>query len=297
MPRVSVIVPAKDAARFIAESVESVVNQTYTDLECIVVDDGSADGTGDIVRAIADARVRCIRKENRGTVSDARNAGIRAATGELIAFLDADDVWLPRKLALQVAVFDERPEVGFVYCGYAITDSSLSPTTFIGAVRDPGFRRWLLLEGNGIAPSTTGVVRRDVADAVGGFRLELSVSEDLDFAARVAARCEVAAVDECLALYRTHPEQGHQRLDRFEHDMRWILADRFGPAGERDHRSWRRGMANLHTRLAVYQLRGGHRADARSHLGAALRHDAPRVVMLPAEAMVRRARRRLNRPG
>lgn len=292
-PRVSVVIPAYNAAPFIRETVESVLAQTFRDLECIVVDDGSTDGTAAVLASIDDDRLRCLTKPNEGTVSAARNAGIAEARGELIAMLDADDLWLPDKLERQVTLLDARPEVGLVYCAYAIVDRDLRhPRVIWTDEHDAGFRRWMLLEGSGIAPSSTAVVRRPVLDAVGPFRMELSVSEDVDLAERIAARVAIDAVPECLALYRCHSGQGHIQLDRFEHDVEWILDDRFGAQGTADRRSWRRGMANLHTRLAVYRFRSGDRGRAVGHLVRALRLHPTRVALLPMEATARRAVRR-----
>lgn len=295
-PTVSVVIPAYNAERWIRDSVTSVLAQTWTDLECIVVDDGSTDGTAAALATFeGDERLRCIRKENRRTVSDARNAGIAEAKGRFIAFLDADDVWRPTKLERQLPLFDDD-DVVLVYCGYAIADVDLRPGTVIAPpATEETLERWLLLEGNGIAPSSTGVLRADAARRAGPFELELSVSEDLDFATRVAALGRIAMVPECLVLYRCHGSQGHTDLARFEHDMRWILDDRFGRSGSRDWARWRRGTANLCTRLAVYHLRERNAHAAAARLWEALMFQPRRVIALPLEAMVRRARRTLRR--
>lgn len=104
-PLVSVVIPAFNAERFLAQAIASVLGQTWRGLECIVVDDGSTDGTGSVARSFADERMVHIRKENEATVSLARNAGIAAARGDFVAFLDADDVWLPEKVELQLELF------------------------------------------------------------------------------------------------------------------------------------------------------------------------------------------------
>lgn len=116
-PLVSCVVPAYNAARFVDEALESVVDQSYRPIEIVAVDDGSTDGTGDLVRAFAegcDEPVRCVRQENAGPAS-ARNRGIAEARGEFIAFLDADDLWREDKLELQVARFRDRPELDLCF--------------------------------------------------------------------------------------------------------------------------------------------------------------------------------------
>ena len=114
-PLVSVIIPTYNNAAYLVESVESVLNQSYRNIELIVVDDGSTDNTQAVLAGFGD-RLRYVRKANGGP-SSARNLGIQMARGQLIAFQDADDLWLPEKLALQVAYFHLHPEVGVVFTG------------------------------------------------------------------------------------------------------------------------------------------------------------------------------------
>jgi glycosyltransferase involved in cell wall biosynthesis len=295
-PTVSVVIPAYNAERFLAETLDSVLAQTWTDFECIVVDDGSTDSTAQIIQAVSDPRIRYVWKENRGTVADARNTGIALATGEFVALLDSDDIWLSRKLEEQVRLFRAKPHLGLVFCGYAISNQHLKVRTVIYPDRDDfNFRRWILLEGNGIAPSSTAMIRRSVTETIGPFRLELSVSEDAEYAERIAQRHDVDAVDECLAIYRTHPDQGHRSLAAFEHDVHWIYADRFSGDDPASRAARRRGLANLYTRLAAYELRNRNVSRSASHLRTALRLGAIRVMMLPLEALLRRTRRRINR--
>ena len=112
---VSVVIPTHNRVEFIGETVDSVLAQTYTDLEVIIVDDGSSDGTGDYIRSryADDSRVRYIWQENAER-SAARNRGIDEARGEFVAFLDSDDLWLPKKLELQMQIMEARPEVVMV---------------------------------------------------------------------------------------------------------------------------------------------------------------------------------------
>lgn len=290
-PGVSVIIPAYNAERFVGEAIESVLAQTWRDLECIVVDDGSTDATGVIASGFDDPRVVVVSKKNERTVALARNVGLDAARAPLIAFLDADDVWLPPKLEKQIALLRRRADVGLVVCGYAISDEQLHPRTIIVPDRwRLDLRDWLLQQGNGIGVSSTGLLRRDVVDIVGRFNPLLSVSEDCDFATRVAEKFTVECVDEALVLYRAHNGQGHLNLRAFEHDMTWIYEDRRGRL--LTPKEYRTGMSNLHTRLMVYRTAQGDLRTAGRHLRVALRHAPLRLVRLPAEAFVRRARRR-----
>src|SRR5215831_9468158 len=115
VPIVSVVIPTYNNARFLPEALDSLLGQTYRDFELIVVDDGSTDDTLEVLKPYRHL-IRYVRKENGGPAS-ARNLGIRHASGELIAFQDADDIWLPDKLQLQVDYLREHPEVGLVFSG------------------------------------------------------------------------------------------------------------------------------------------------------------------------------------
>ncbi|HUE97232.1 MAG TPA: glycosyltransferase family A protein, partial [Longimicrobiaceae bacterium] len=113
-PRVSVLIPTYDRRSWLAGAVESVLGQTFRDLEVIVCDDGSTDDPSDLLSGYG-ARVRHLRFEHTGSPGGTRNRGLEVARGELIAFLDDDDLWDPEKLALQVAVMDANPAAGLVY--------------------------------------------------------------------------------------------------------------------------------------------------------------------------------------
>jgi len=120
--KVSVIIPVFNGERFIGEAIQSVMDQTYPPLEIIVVDDGSSDKTADIVRYLSGARPILYRRQSNQGAAAARNAGVSLAQGEWIAFLDADDVWYPEKLAIQVEHFKTYPDVPFFYSDMDIID-------------------------------------------------------------------------------------------------------------------------------------------------------------------------------
>src|SRR2546427_4231674 len=113
-PVVSVVIPVYNGERYLADAIQSVLDQTYQNLEVIVVDDGSTDGSAAVAKRFGDA-IRYVRQANGG-VCQARNTGISVARGTYLAFLDQDDLWLPDKLAVQVAYLESHPEVGAVYC-------------------------------------------------------------------------------------------------------------------------------------------------------------------------------------
>ncbi|MDX2034603.1 MAG: glycosyltransferase [Blastocatellia bacterium] len=199
---VSVIIPAWNAEAYLAETIESALAQTRPPFEIIVVDDGSQDRTLAVAQRYA-PRVRAIRKPNGGPAS-ARNEAIRHASGEYLAFLDCDDLWVADKLEEQVAFLDAHPEIGLVY-GQALMFRQEGATRVfgrrIGFTEDPSFR--LLLYGDFI-PNSTVVIRRACYDAVGPLneRRDLIAVEDYEYWMRIARRFPLAGISRPLAHYR-----------------------------------------------------------------------------------------------
>ena len=216
-PTVTVVVPAYDRAASIRPALESVLRQTWRDLELIVVDDGSTDGTPDVVRGIEDPRLRLIETPHNMGASAARNLGVAEARGTWVAFQDSDDEWLPRKLEKQMARL-LAPGAAYVaaYCGMLILDEPddaprkgggrLAPRYF----PDPEERG---LEGDmlpallrrSLISTQTLVARRDALEAVGGFDPALKALIDWDCVLRLAPLGPIAFVDEPLALQSFSP--------------------------------------------------------------------------------------------
>ncbi|HQU91579.1 MAG TPA: glycosyltransferase family A protein [Pyrinomonadaceae bacterium] len=218
---VSVVIPTYNYGRFIGEAVESVLAQTLLPVEVIVVDDGSTDETEGVVGSFAERGVRYVRQENAG-VCAARNRGVAESSGELIAFLDADDIWEPTKLERQVAKFVEDPEVGLVHCGMREFDSQTSETItlHLDGGEDGVAENLLLWDGPVVVgPGGTIVVRRKAFEDVGGFDPRMKVGEDWDFCYRVARKYKVGFVAEPLVNYRSHGAAAHHNVDNMERGM------------------------------------------------------------------------------
>lgn len=292
LPLVSTIIAVYNGETYLEEAVKSALSQSYTSHEIVVVDDGSTDSTPDIIASFGDA-LRSIRQANAG-VSAARNRGISAAHGELIAFLDADDLWLPRKLERQVALYLAQPETGFIYCGYFVTDARLRVRYGV-PVLAAGRRvnGCLTMDAWGIGLPLTGVVPRAVIESSEGFRSELSTSADADLLARIASQYPVAAVREPLALYRSHPKQMHRDPSLMERDVADFL-NRMEAGGFLSASEANRGRANLHLRLAVQRLARGDMRQGVGHLREVARRGPARLVMAPAMALLRRLVYRLS---
>ena len=228
--RISVIIPAYNAAATIVEAVQSVLAQSWPDVECIVVNDGSTDDTGAVLAPWRD-RITCIDKANGGFAS-ARNVGMQAATGEWIAWLDADDIFEPDKLERQMALLAMRPELGLICSDFSMFDESgelarsaiqqyygvfsrgvtLETAFEHGATLENGDHvRYgnvfdVLLGGNFIHPPTA-LFRKKVFEAVGEQRTELVNATDYEYFLRITQRYAVGYVDAPLLRYRISATQ------------------------------------------------------------------------------------------
>ena len=195
MPRVSVIIPAYNAASFIGEAIESILAQSFQDFEIIVVDDGSTDGTAEAVKRFP--QVRLIEQPHSG-ISTARNTGILAANGELIAWIDADDRWTKDKLEKQVDWLDKHPETGIVFTRYRnfteLPEESLSEEQ--KELLDTEVRRSMV----------TAVIRKELFDRLGLLDTSFVYSEDSEWIRRVdlGYRGAEAKLEEILYERRVH---------------------------------------------------------------------------------------------
>lgn len=193
LPLVSIIIPVYNGERYLGSALQSVFEQDYRPFEVIVVDDGSVDRTADIAKSFQG--VRYIYQENQGYVK-ALNAGLEAADGEFIAFLDADDIWAPNKLSVQVGYLKEHPECGLTLCRISnFIDSSFASNPQIE--NSP-----LLKEEIGLM---TMVARKTVFERVGGFDPTYKLTPDWDWIARAKdAGVQVTILPETLMYRRIH---------------------------------------------------------------------------------------------
>ena len=235
--RVSIVTPFLNAAPFIAEAIESVLAQTYPDWELLLVDDGSSDGSTPIAQAFAAAHPQRIRylshdgRVNKGA-SASRNLGTAAARGELIAFLDADDVYLPDKLAAQVPLLDAHPEAAMLYAGTEYWHGWTGRPE--DRARDTVWRRFGVAADTTIAPPQllatflrdggtvpcmgSVLVRRLAIEQVGGWEDAFrQVCTDQVFHAKLTLRFPVFIADGCWDRYRQHPASACHTVERAGH--------------------------------------------------------------------------------
>lgn len=213
--RVSAIIPAYNNAAYVADAVKSVLAQTYPPSEVIVVDDGSTDGTRLVLEPFRDL-IRYIYQENRGEPA-ARNTGMRHASFDYIAFLDADDLWMPRKLELQKKYLEEHPNVPFIYTDAStfdengVIDASIKVRYNLELPEGNIFRA---LFDETLFGSGSVVFHKRCVDKVGCFDEDFRIGSDYEMWLRIARHFEVGCVDEPLMMYRQHSSMSTRGLGR-----------------------------------------------------------------------------------
>lgn len=202
-PLISVVIPSYNSAHFITDAIESVLAQTYRPLEIIVIDDGSTDSTTEVLVSYRD-RISYFRQQNCGPAA-ARNTALREARGELVAFLDADDRWLPNKLALQWEFLRDHPDTGLVHTDvtYLYEETGEMLRKAVGRPRFAGNCYGELFFENRVVLSTV-LVRRECLDKAGLFYDDLARAQDWDLWIRISRYDLFGYIDERLVVYRVH---------------------------------------------------------------------------------------------
>lgn len=228
LPRVSVVIPTYNRAHTVGDAVASVLAQRFDDLELIVVDDGSTDGTADVLSRVRDPRLRFVAGRHAG-VAAARNLGVKHARGDLLAFLDSDDLWRADKLTHEVAFLDRHPAAAAVFSDLEKLDGGRSYVSFMretavfsdylreraypdGIMFSTREMRLILLQEVPIKPSAL-TLRRTAFERAGAFDETWSSSEDWEFLLRLARDHRVGYIDRPLALLRVGDDSLH-RLDQ-----------------------------------------------------------------------------------
>ena len=206
MPTVSVIIPIYNSSKWIEKTIESVLCQTYGDLETVIVDDGSTDDTAEIVKKYKNRAVRYFYQKNKG-VSAARNKGIEVAGGKYIALLDHDDLWMPEKIEKQLHIFNNKPDTGLVYSDAFVIDENGRVLYRVFEKLEPHsgkiYRNLFLVN---FIPCLTAVIPKRVFEDVGLFPEEYTMAEEYDLFLRIAEKYKIEYVKEPLAKYRVHGE-------------------------------------------------------------------------------------------
>ncbi|KAF3885341.1 MULTISPECIES: glycosyltransferase family 2 protein [Nostocales] len=215
MKKISVIIPVYAAEKYIAATLQSVLEQTYKNFEVIIVDDGSPDRSIEICRQFTDSRIKIIHQENRG-LAGARNTGIRHAKGEYLALIDADDLWLPEKLEKHIEHLDKSPDVGVSFSLSAFINEVGQPLGTYHLPKLSGITPPYLLCHDPVGNGSAGVYRREVfesikfQDNIHGFvedfyfEERFRMSQDMELLLRIALQTpwQIEGIPEALTLYR-----------------------------------------------------------------------------------------------
>lgn len=274
MALVSVVIPCFNQGHFLGEAIESVAAQTYGPIETIVVDDGSTDNTFAIATAHG---VRCIRQENSG-LSRARNAGMRTSAGQLLLFLDADDLLEKDAIAAGVACLEHTPDAAFVFGQPDVP--GIAPALLPQRVESDFYRR--LLERNYIGMPGLVLYRRWVLDTEGGFDFRLDAAADFDLYLRITRRFPIVFCAGMHGTYRRHGgSMSNDSMRMFRANSAVLRSQRKHLGGNQELReAYRRGIENvrrLYGHWAVMdtrmQIGTGKLAPAASSLATLLKYD------------------------
>ncbi len=230
MPTISVVIPAYNAEYTILETIQSVQQQTFSDFEIIVINDGSTDKTLELLENIKDERLKVFSYDNGG-LATARNRGIKNANGEFIAFLDADDMWTPDKLELQLAALKKHPEAGVAYSwtyfkyekekdSYANCHSFSEGNVYAD-----------LLVSNFLHNGSNPLIRLSAIDTIGFFDLKIKSCEDWDFYLRLAAKWNFVLVQKPQIIYRqSSNSMSSSKIDVMKQNMLLVIEREFSEA-------------------------------------------------------------------
>jgi len=219
MKKVSVIIPTYNRAAMLDDAVSSVLAQTYQNFEILISDDGSTDNTQEVVKKF-DERVNYLYSNHSGIPAIVRNKAIIEASGEYIAFLDSDDLWLPDKLELQVEVFENDSTIGLVCSNAFIIDNFSGQTHNYYLEQGQGQSGYIFIEllKNNFIVTSTVVVRRASLDQAGYFSADLRGCEDYNLWLRIAHKWRILYVEKPLACYRNLPDvsiRSEQRVSEY----------------------------------------------------------------------------------
>jgi glycosyltransferase involved in cell wall biosynthesis len=253
MPLISVIVPVYNGEKTIQETIESVLNQTFTDFELIVINDGSQDATLDVVSSIQDSRLKLFSYPNAG-ISTTRNRGVYHAVGEYISFIDADDLWTPDKLKAQFNALQANSQAAVAYSWTHYIDECSQPLNqgSYMTVNGDVYAKLLLIDF--VASGSNPLIRRQSLTEVGGFDQSLSTSADWDMWLRLAARYHFVAVPSPQILYRISMNSMSSNVYKQEAESLQVIEKAFTQAPDSLAYLKQFSLANLYKSLTFRAL-------------------------------------------
>lgn len=278
---VTAIIASFNRRSYIRSAIDSVLLQTYPNFELIVIDDGSTDGTGELLQKHYGDRIRYAFQENKGR-SEARNHGIRLAQGEYIAFLDSDDVWESEKVARQVAFMDQNPEYGLSHTFTSVISASGDPLPADTFTRLRNHSRGIqsgysygALTRRCIMFLSTVMVRSSLIPAIGFMDREIPAFEDWDWYLRAALVTKIGTLSEALTRYRLH--EGNSTNSEFLKGERMTSIKHLELSQDLPQSSRKRTQTNLFIHLAAVAYKEGNDAECARFLRRAAQID-PSII-------------------
>ncbi len=273
MPRFSVIIPLYNKAPYVRKTVESVLGQSFGDYELIIIDNGSTDGSSDVVAVFTDPRIRVVRSEKNMGVSNARNKGVTLSTAPYITFLDADDWWEPTFLEEMAGLIERYPDAGIYGTGYYIVKNGKKRLAPIGVDSDftEGEINYCKVYAKTLCMPLTSItvaMLRDIFDESGGFKPQLKLGEDFDLWIRIVLKHKAVLLNKPLSNYNQDVDvtyRGTHHLREPKEHMLWNLG--YLEPEEKTNPDYKQLIDNLRTySLMPYLLTKQYRIAARQEL-------------------------------
>ena len=273
MPRFSVIIPLYNKAPYVRKTVESVLGQSFGDYELIIIDNGSTDGSSDVVAVFTDPRIRVVRSEKNMGVSNARNKGVTLSTAPYITFLDADDWWEPTFLEEMAGLIERYPDAGIYGTGYYIVKNGEKRLAPIGVDSDftEGEINYCKVYAKTLCMPLTSItvaMPRDIFDESGGFKPKLKLGEDFDLWIRIVLKHKAVLLNKPLSNYNQDVDvtyRGTHHLREPKEHMLWNLG--YLEPVEKSNPDYKQLIDNMRTySLMPYLLTKQYRSAARQEL-------------------------------
>jgi glycosyltransferase involved in cell wall biosynthesis len=278
MPKVSVLIPAYNCSKYLPGAMDSALKQTFQDFEILVIDDGSTDGSAQLVQEISGkhpGKIRYFYQENQG-LAMARNKGLKESRGTYIALFDSDDVWFPERLEEGIKVIESDPRIGLVHANMTRIDGNSE------TIDTPQRNRWFL-KGNMFeniflrradVPCPTVLFRKACCDTVGIFDPNLTRlgCEDRDLWLRIAQKYKIVYIHKILAYYRMSPQSMSQNFDKMI-KARLYVVDKYCPQGSGSERLRNKALSKIYRDVADEALIKGDLPRAKQYYHESIHHD------------------------
>ena len=277
LPLVSIILPTYNCAAFLSHSIGTILSQTYNSYEIIVIDDGSTDNTKEVLYPFMQ-RIKYIRLEQNKGLPTARNIGVRSAQGKYIAFIDADDLWLPEKLQTDIEYFETHPEVSMVYSKHINIDEKGDDLNGNTKRQLPSGNIFLqLFSEQNFVISSSVVVRKEVFETTGLFDEQLVNCQDWDMWLRIAFHFKVAGINKPLVKYRHNPHSLSKNRNNVLKYQKMVIDKIYNKFKDTENgiheKLYKKRLASHYAKVGRYYLRIGNKIQASENFRLSLKYN------------------------